>query len=180
MDINKLQFKNKGFTLVELMVVISIIGIIVSIVLVSLGSARGKAKDAVTIAHMKELAVGLYAYYEEGNEVFPWGWENGSVRTGWQDTPCNPGLAPCDNPGDICKDYSNSNPEIFLQQLVSAGYFSDSSMDSLLKNHIEEASRIEYWYSCDLKDFMIRTWLSDGTEYAISTINYYNRWYYNP
>jgi len=66
----KLRAKNKGFTLIELLVVIAIIGLISSIVLVSLNSARVKARDAKRIAEIKQIQTALELYYDD-NSAYP-------------------------------------------------------------------------------------------------------------
>jgi len=55
----------KGFTLVELLVVISIIALLSTIATVSLGSARAKARDTTRIATMKQLSTALEQYYAD-------------------------------------------------------------------------------------------------------------------
>jgi len=54
---------NKGFTLIELLVVIAIIGLVSSVVLVSLSSAKMKARDAVRLSDMKQMQNALALYY---------------------------------------------------------------------------------------------------------------------
>jgi len=58
------MLKNKrGFTLIELLVVIAIIGTLSGIVLVSLGSARKRARDAVRMSDMRQVVSAQELYY---------------------------------------------------------------------------------------------------------------------
>jgi len=60
-----MKYKQLGFTLIELLVVISIIGMLAAIVLVSLNSARGKARDSRRQADRKQVHTALNLYYND-------------------------------------------------------------------------------------------------------------------
>jgi len=67
----KNMLKNKkGFTLVELLVVIAIIGTLSGIVLVSLGGAREKARDAVRQSDMRQVITAQEIYYTDNDQYF--------------------------------------------------------------------------------------------------------------
>ncbi|MCB9850621.1 MAG: prepilin-type N-terminal cleavage/methylation domain-containing protein [Phycisphaerales bacterium] len=69
--VRKRGSSSSGFTLVELLVVISIIALLISILLPSLKKARDSAKAVKCAANLKSVGVGVATYLAENNGVYP-------------------------------------------------------------------------------------------------------------
>src|SRR5687768_11895079 len=63
-----------GFTLVELLVVIGIIGVLVGMLLPALGAARRTALQAKSLSNVRQLLTAYTQYHTEGRGALPWGY----------------------------------------------------------------------------------------------------------
>lgn len=69
MSYSKAKF-SKGFTLVELLVVIAIIGVLATLILLQLGAARARARDAKRIADIAQYRTAIELYFDD-NGAYP-------------------------------------------------------------------------------------------------------------
>ena len=98
-----MKIKQRGFTLIELLVVIAIIGLLSTMAVVSLNSARGKARDARRVSDVKQLST-LIEMESTSN----------SATTKLEDSPgdCADGAltTACDGPGQISQFANFADP----------------------------------------------------------------------
>lgn len=104
----------KGFTLIELLVVIAIIGILSSIVLVSLGSARKKARDARRQSDIKQIGLALELYYDaQSSPTYPTTVQTTSVLS-----PTYLAVVPTDPKTTIAYSYTSASASTYCLYAV--------------------------------------------------------------
>lgn len=67
----KIREIKKGFTMIELLVVISIIGILAALALVSFSSSQKQARDAQRKSDLRQYATSLEGYANKNNSLYP-------------------------------------------------------------------------------------------------------------
>src|SRR2546428_793291 len=73
-----------GFTLVEMLVVIAIIGVLIALLLPALQAAREAARRTTCTNNMKQMALAAHTYADAHAESFP---TSGEIYTTTNDTP---------------------------------------------------------------------------------------------
>ncbi|MAG17043.1 MAG: hypothetical protein CMJ21_03135 [Phycisphaerae bacterium] len=71
-----------GFTLVEILVVISILALLVGILVPALSGSRRKAKSSACQGHLNAIGKGFGMYHKEENNYYPGSFVNGSPPSG--------------------------------------------------------------------------------------------------
>jgi len=88
---------NRGFTLIELLVVIFIIGLLASIVVVSVNSARSKARDTKRKADIKSFKTAIELYANDNGRYPSVGADNLGYNVSLLATPLTTFLNPIPN-----------------------------------------------------------------------------------
>ncbi len=145
--------KQKGFTLVELLVVISIIGILATMVLTSLNTARIKARDVRRVSDLRQISLALAMYYDSNN-AYPSGndidWND---ESGMDFDLENSGyiasipVDPVDSGNLIYKYFTDSNSQIYL---LSAKLEDDRN--SALRDDMDVCTDVGSPAACDCTD----------------------------
>lgn len=79
----------QGFTLIEILIVVAIIGILASVVLVGLGPVQKQGRDARRISDLKQVQTGLELFYAKNghypdatNSITDWASLQSALTTG--------------------------------------------------------------------------------------------------
>lgn len=115
----------KGFTLIEVLIVVGIIGLLASVVLSGLGSVRSRGRDARRAADLRQVQQGLELYYTRFQEYPPEGdWDelrgelkaaNIGITNISNDPLCGGNGSSCD---DNYEYFSTNGEEYVLQALL--------------------------------------------------------------
>ncbi|MBI1336160.1 MAG: prepilin-type N-terminal cleavage/methylation domain-containing protein [Phycisphaera sp.] len=72
------QARRPAFTVIELMVTITIIVILLAILVPLLGSSRKAARVAACVSNVGNIGQGMAMYVKDNRDIFPLGWSNAS------------------------------------------------------------------------------------------------------
>jgi len=110
--------KKRGFTLFELLVTISIIGILIAVSSVSFSAAQKKARDARRLEDMSAVSKAAETYYSLSTYVYPSNTNPWVVGTGETILAVYP------------RDPKNVAPNVYNYQQTASGYYACAGVEN--------------------------------------------------
>ncbi len=111
---------SRGFTIIELLVVIAIIGILSTVILVSVNGARERGRDAKRIAQVQQIAKATDLYLANHNYAVP-----------HCSSPGYSGGCDISDVGGAPAFIDSSLDGTFMEYLIADGYISETPNDPL-------------------------------------------------
>lgn len=159
------NIKNKtqsAFTLIEMLVVISLIGILAALALVSYTSVQKQARDTTRKSDLKQYQNALEIYGNMANGLFP----SRSVATNASETLCNDLNLRLEPDISCSEDPKNASDSTFVYRYISGTVNTGaaSATNYVLWAKIENVASTSYWVVCSNGKTGVSTTLpSSGT-----------------
>lgn len=142
----KNKMLKKGFTLIEMLVVISLIGILAALALVSFGASQKQARDTTRKSDLRQYQTSLEMYGNLTSGLFP----SRTTAVSAYSTLCsdlNVRLEPDISCSEDPKVPSDST--YYTYKYISNGTSgTDTATDYILWAKIENSSTTKYWVVC--------------------------------
>lgn len=132
-------FFQMGFTLVEMLIVISIVGLLASLTIVSFTSSQKQARDTQRKSDLKQYATALEGYANENNSLYP----ERATTVSAKDTLCvDMGITSCP------EDPKNSADSTFTYNYQSDGASTGTAKATKFVLWVKIERTTDYWVVC--------------------------------